>query len=457
MKYTFRKFGTLLCLTTLCLFLLSACRQKTPEPTPPVPTATPIAQAESPVPATPPNQPAITSQTPSSGSPPAVTRIPNPSPTSEESAEDTGTLVVWHSWSGADGDALNQILANFRQANPDLPVETLFVAYNDLPQSYADAVVAGGGPDIILAPNWWLNSMVEANVVLPLDDLVPAQEIENYWSPAIANLRVNGRLYGLPTNFELVSLYYNRSLIAPERLPQTTDDLLALAQEDPQLGTGFYAVLYHLYWGIPAYGGQLFDDTGRVVLDQNSGAADFLRWLRTADQTPGIFVDLDYGMLIDRFKKGEYAFFVDGPWSTAELREALGDDLGITLLPAGPAGPARPWLSADGVFLNPNNSPSKQQVALQFARYITGAESGSILAQTANRLPAHVQADSGDDPIRQGFIRQAAAALPEPHNPAMEQVWGYAGDMILKVINGVSEPGEAVVEATTLINEANDR
>ncbi len=452
-----RRIRPALLLTLLLLLALAsaACGQEaTPEPTSP-----PATGDEQPAPAQIVQEPQVTVQVSQPTAPatpaqdgPTATQTLAPSPTPSQ-----GRIVIWHSWAGADGDALAQILARAQDALPNLTVETLFVAYDDLLQSYADAVAAGGGPDILLAPSWWLQEMADAQLLQPLDPaLTPALQ-NDYWPAAVENLTYQGELYGLPTSIELVSLFYNRGLVGPDQLPTTTEELLALAQADPGLGSGLYANFYHLYWGIPAYGGRLFDESGRVVLDQDPGAAQFLAWLKALNDTPGSYVDFDYGRLLDRFKKGEVAFFVDGPWALAELREVLGEDLGVTLLPGGPAGPARPWLSADGAFFNPNSSPQAQAWALEFARFLTNQENSSLLARTANRLPAHVQADLGEDPLRQGFLRQAQDALPEPHRPEMANLWGYAGDMILKVVNGVLEPQEAVAEATTLINEANGK
>ena len=197
----------------------------------------------------------------------------------------------------------------------------------------------------------------------------------------------------------------------------------------------------------------MFDGEGKVVLDRTPGTALFLDWLLRISQTPGSFVSSDYGMLIDRFKKGEFAFFVDGPWSSAELRQALGDNLGVAPLPAGPSGPARPWLSGDGVFLNPAVDATQQQLALRLARHIASSASGTILAQTAGRLPAHRDAQISD-PLLQGFVAQAETALSEPHRAQMSQVWGYAGDMLVKVIDGGMLPDVAVSETSALLNDA---
>ena len=429
----------------LMLFILAGCQEETPTPVLPTPTAAAL---------TLPGEPAVVVATGTAAPLPPPTETTTPEPTPEIISEITsGTVTLWHSWARQDGDALAQILENFAAANPEIRVQTLFVAYNDLPQAYADAVAAGGGPDLILAPAWWLRELVEADALLPLSNRLEPSERQQWMGAALDNLSIDGTLYGLPTNYELVGLYYNRSLVEEADLPATTDDLLALAAANPAQGAGLYLNFYHLYWGIPAYGSQLFDDSGRVILDRIPGTAQFLDWLLQMSQTPGTFVDSDYGMLLDRFKKGEFAFFVDGPWSGAELRQALGDNLGVASLPAGPSGRAQPWLSGDGVFLNPVVDAGQQQLALRLARHIASGESGTILAGTAGRLPASREAQI-NDPLLLGFVSQAETALPEPHQTQMSLVWGYAGDMLVKVIDGGMLPAAAVTETTALLNDA---
>lgn len=429
------------------LLLLAACQEQTPTPTPtpPAPTAPP---AQAAAPAAAPGEPAVVVATATPVGAPTATPTPTPEITG-------GTVTLWHSWARADGDALAQILNAYVGANPNVNVQTLYVAYNDLPQAYADAVAAGGGPDLLLAPAWWLGELADAGALLPLSDRLEPGESDQWMTAALDNLSLDGTRYGLPTSYELVGLYYNRALVAEEELPTTSDELLALAEANPTAGAGLYLNFYHLYWGIPAYGGQLFDADGAIVLDRTPGAAQFLAWLKRMDETPGTFVSLDYGMLLDRFKKGEYAFFVDGLWSRGELVQALGDNLGVALLPSGPAGPARPWLSSDGVFLNPAVDPAQQRLALDLARHIAGGASASVLVQTAGRLPAHRDAQISD-PLLAAFAAQAATAQAEPHREQMSQVWGYTGDMLVKVIDGGMLPDAAVAETAVLLNDALD-
>ncbi len=389
--------------------------------------------------------------------PTAVAFADTPADSQASTAVLVGTVSLWHSWAGKDGDALSAIVERFHRSSPNIQVETEFVDYGDLARAYTEAVKNGDGPDLILGPNWWIREMAASKVLLPIENRIKAQERAQFIPASIDNLIWEGALYGLPTDYELVALYYNRRLLGENNLPRTVDRLIQLAGESPLQGAGIYASFYHLAWGIAAYGGELFDEDGRVVLEQTPGTAEFLTWLQRADSTPGIFVSLDYGMLMDRFKKEEYALFIDGPWSIGELRQRFGKDLGVTTLPAGSSGPARPWLSADGVFLNPTTTIEQQDLALTFARHLTNAESASTVARIAGRLPAHREADLNGDPLLAGFAEQAASAISQSHYAELDEVWGYANDMITQVLRGTASPEEAVLEASTLINEANGK
>lgn len=424
-----------LTLVLLLALLLAACEDEE--------TPTPVAPAD---------QPAGQAAAGESAQGAQAVVAPTPTPFLPQ-----GELVLWHSWAGPDADALTQILTRLKEEAPLLAVDTLFVGPNDLPQAYADAVAAGGAPDVAVTQNWWVNDMVAAGAVRPLNDLLQPGQTDEFFGAALLDFLRDGTLYGLPTTFELVSLFQNDALAGGAPPPATTDALLAQAAVSPTLGVGIYANLYHLWWGFPAHGARLFDERGRVVLDANSGAADYLAWLKALDETESSFVESDYGSLLERFTAGEFAWFVDGPWATAELRAALGDSLSVVPLPAGPAGPAQPWLSADGVILNPTLDPQKALLAFYLATRLSSAESGATFAALAGRLPANQRSALPEDPVVRGFMQQAATAQPAPAFAEMEQVWGYGGDMLVKVLGGSMSAPAAVTETTALINEETGR
>jgi arabinogalactan oligomer/maltooligosaccharide transport system substrate-binding protein len=270
-------------------------------------------------------------------------------------------------------------------------------------------------------------------------------------------MRQLNSLYGLPLTCNTVALYVNRALVPAEGIPVTTDALLASAQRTTTAGIGLYANLFHLYWGFPAFGAQFLNGDGRVTLDQSVGASNYLAWLRQLNETPGSYVSDDYGMLLDRFKKGEFAYLVDGSWAQADLQNTLGDALEVAPLPAGPSGPAQPWLYCDGLFANPAITSEQQTVALTVALYMSGGDAGARMVQTGSLLPAARTVDLAAFPLLQGFATQATHATAMPTTPEMANVWSYGDDMILKALLGTAEPASIVAETTTLINEANGK
>ena len=439
-------------LAALCLLLtLAGCNNRQARSTPvasPTSAAIPENAADPAGTRAAPNATAVGAETGPGGQP----ADPAPTPVTV-----SGTLLLWHSWAGDEGDALAQVLAAVKSQYPDLQLATLFVAPDDLLASYVEAAQAGGGPDLLLAPNWQIDQLARTNTLLPLDDQLAADLTEQYWPGALDSLRVDGTLYGLPMSYQTVALLVNTNLVDATALPSTTDEWLADARSAPTHGIGLYANLFHLAWGLPAYGATLFDDTGTVILDQSGGTAAFLTWLQTVNKTQGSYVNSDYGMLLDRFKKGEFAYLVDGPWALPELSAALGDALVVVPLPAGPAAPAQPWLYSDGLFVNASIAPDQQALALTVAQAMTTGAAASALATGDTLLPAARDVDLSAQPQLDGFAKQAATALAMPTRPEMDQVWGYGGDMLVKTLTGLTPPPAIVAETSALINEANGK
>jgi arabinogalactan oligomer/maltooligosaccharide transport system substrate-binding protein len=54
-------------------------------------------------------------------------------------------------------------------------------------------------------------------------------------------------------------------------------------------------------------------------------------------------------------------------------------------------------------------------------------------------------------------MNQAANAQAMSNRSEMEQVWGYAGDMVIKVVDGNADPAATVRDTAALINEANGK
>jgi len=205
-------------------------------------------------------------------------------------------------------------------------------------------------------------------------------------------------------------------------------------------------------------GEALFDAEGRVILDEG-GFAEWLNWLQIAQDQPGIAWTTDRQEALDLFIQNEAAYLAGEKWMENELQESLGvDKLRVAPLPAGPKGEAGPFLVVIGALLNPASDPEERALALEFARYIAGPESQTLLMKQANYIPANVNVDITDHPVIDGFMEQARTAIVIPNDRVDQILFMYYSDYDIyqEVLVGGQEPAEAVDIFTKLVNETHN-
>jgi arabinogalactan oligomer/maltooligosaccharide transport system substrate-binding protein len=246
---------------------------------------------------------------------------------------------------------------------------------------------------------------------------------------------------------QAVALYYNRSLVSAP--PTTTNALLDLVKQGQGLDIPD-SPAYFAYGFWSAFGGQLMDENGRCIADQGGFdlAAQYLLDLQDA----GANVRAEYGEAGDRFRSGETAMVINGPWALTDYRDALGENLGVVLLPSGPAGPARPLAGVSAFFVNAHSHNTENAVKL--ALYLTSQDSAQIFTDQASHVPVRDDVSISDSKIVT-FSLAGTLGAPFPPNAQMSGYWGPFGDLFNDVLDGGMPPDEAVLRACEAMNEAN--
>jgi arabinogalactan oligomer / maltooligosaccharide transport system substrate-binding protein len=365
-------------------------------------------------------------------------------------------LVVWHAYRGAEKAAFEKVVAAYN-ARPAAAakVTTLAVPYDAFADKISAAVPRGKGPDVFIYAQDRLGGWIEAgNTVEPIDFYVDDAIRSRFIPTTVEALTYRGSLYGLPLNYKVVTLIYNKKLVpAP---PKTTAELAALGKKLTNRAAGTFGLAYpytDFYYDsalFNGFAGGVFDAKGQPILDarENVQAMELLvRWVKKDGFLPG---EPSTALVTSLFNERKAAMVFSGPWFLGEV--AQGIDVGLAPLPAiTEAGgkPMRPWMTVEGVFVA---APSaSKDAAFDFVKYVTDVEAARTLALEGRQSPAakEVYRDPkvSSDALLAGFRKQVEVAVPMPNVPEMTMVWSPATTAMNGIARGTASPQEALARA----------
>lgn len=408
--------------------------------------------AQCPPPASPtavPTKPVVQPTSAPTAVPPTVPPVPTKVPTVE--------IFLWHGWDPAENEVLVELVNGYIKKYPNVRLITLYTVFDQLKNKFQTAAATGGGPTILIGPHDWLGDLVGAELIRPLDDIAPTDLVSQMNKASLGAVTYDGKLYAMPESNKCVALFYNKDLMKGMEPPKTTDEMLTMAADlapEGGYGLGWNKGFYHSFGYFGAFGATLFDDDYKCILDQGTGTVDFLNFMKTLNETNGVTTEGDMGSL---FKESKVAMINDGIWALGDYRNALGaDKVGVALLPMA-TNPAQPFMTVESIYISANATDDEAVAAMAFIAHVLDAEQGKLFVERAGRVPANTSVDTSVDPEVGAFAKQSETGIPIPAVPEMGAVWGPAGDMINKVLEGKLTPEEAVTEAVGLINGANKK
>lgn len=93
-------------------------------------------------------------------------------------------------------DELNKTVADFEAKNPNIKVETEVLSWAEGPQKFDIALNSGNPPDLYF--HSVDGKFASTGLELPLESYVPQEVLSDYVPKALDNMKVQGKLYGLP-------------------------------------------------------------------------------------------------------------------------------------------------------------------------------------------------------------------------------------------------------------------
>ena len=363
-------------------------------------------------------------------------------------------IVVWHAYRGEEKEAFEKVVAAFNQASTakGIKATTLAVPFDAFADKISAAVPRGKGPDVFIYAQDRLGGWIEAgNTVEPLDFFLDAATKGRFLPTTMEAMTYGGSTYGLPLNFKVITMIYNKKLVTTP--PKTSAELVATAKKLTNRPAGKFGLAYSFadfYYHaalMNGFGGRVFGPGNKPVLNnpENIRSLDLLmKWFDSDRILPA---EPSTALITSLFNGGKAAIVFSGPWFLGEIASSV--SYGLAPLPnlveAG-GKPMRPWMTVEGVLIA---APSKnKEAAYDFAKFLTDVPSAKIMALEGRQTPANqgVYADPkvAADPVLAAFRKQVEVAVPMPNVPEMTMVWSPATTAMNTITKKAATPRAAM-------------
>lgn len=385
-----------------------------------------------------------------------------------DSAGGPEPVVMWGSWSGEQVAQLEQQAAAFNASQDRYEVS--YVTQELVEEKLLTALAGGEVPDVVLWDRYQTSLYAPKGALAPIDDFVASDDVDldAFYQPALGEMRVDDKLYGLPLLVDNRSLIYNQTQLteAGVAVPTNWDELktaaVALTQRSGSTldRAGFDLGDPGLFnmWLAQAGGKLLNADETKTAFNSAEGIEVLDFWKQLMDA--GVF-EQGFGDGANPFAEGTLSMKLDGPWALTSLDAVDGLDYGVAQPPTGPTGDTGAYMGGFGLVIPEGAKHSEG--AWEFIKWwTTQPENGVDFGRISGWIPANIEAANDpfftEDAHYAAFIETLDYAQVRPSVegfsdvegkalvPALEQF--MAGELTAEqALAQAQEQGDAILEA----------
>jgi len=378
-------------------------------------------------------------------------------------AQGGGDLVVWHAYRGAEKAAFEKVVAMFEKtpAAKGVKVSTLAIPYDAYADKISAAVPRGKGPDLFIYAQDRLGGWIEAGkTVEPIDFFVDAPVKDRLLPGMLDAMTYKGGVWGLPINYKMTTLIYNKDLVKTP--PKTTDEMVKLAKSLTNAQSGRYGLAYwytNFYFHsalMNAFGGAVFDKSGRLVVNSPQTVASLNQMMSWYKKDAILPPEPSEALIASMFNEGKAAMIINGPWFVGDIDKKINFALAPLPVVSAVNKPMRPWMTIEGAYVAA--SSTRKEAAYELAKYLTSEEAGLVLALEGRQLhtnkAVYANPKVAGDPVLKAFRDQLDNAEPMPNRPEMTMVWSPATTAMNKIVKGNATVEAALKEAADAMQDS---
>ncbi len=361
---------------------------------------------------------------------------------------DRARIRLWHTFNPTETAALNATLA--ARSGAEMPVESTLLPFARAQTILREELTAGRRcPDLARIDSTWLPRLVRAGV---LRRAPTSSALDRHWLPeAIELATYAGVRYAVPQSLDGLAIIYRPAAVQRPGVAWPPADLEGLLRSARALsGPGRFGLGMRVdgYWFVAflrAWGVNLPDARGGIETIDSPVAHRALRRFAALFGPGGISPPpAPSGREADdearRFRAGELAALVNGPWALPALQ---GDQpIAVAPFPPGPNGRAAAPRGGQ-LFIVPTCA-ERPDAAWRLAAALTAPAVQADWARRFGVVPTSREALAAAGDLARQFYAALKAARPLPRDPMTAELFDDLNPAIAAVVAGDATAEEAL-------------
>ena len=312
-------------------------------------------------------------------------------------------LTFWHHTYPPARDFIEKKAAEFTKQHPDITINLHDDPHGDYEVKLLAAIAAGNPPDIVNVLDYLFPLYAGRNILAEVDNAafgVDSVEALNalYQPQALSGLTINGKVYGVPEEFNTLALFINKAhfeeagLDAEADAPKTWDELFAIAEkltaeDGSRLGFNWVWNLdpywyAQQYWPIlQQYGCDVIGEDGKAAINSEACVAAFTdTWKVLIDKNIGgpSMATVNPVNALQDFSEGRQSMAIAGIWAPPLYSDEVKDQYVVAPLPQ--LEPENPATLLNSYALAVTAASKHQKEAFEFLNFLTSDSDGYLEA-----------------------------------------------------------------------------
>lgn len=391
-----------------------------------------------------------------------------PAANSEESKTETPAevtdvaLKVWCAQNQVDTGIMEEQQTAFAAAHPEWNITwtTEIVGDDNCKTELLKDVDAGA--DVFMFASDQLLEMVDAGAIAQLGGEAEKMVKEEITDSVQATVMVGDETYAIPYTHNTFFMYYDKTIMSEDDVT-SLEKIMAKETADNvynyyfESAGGWKLGAYYYGAGLNVFGPEGNDLSVGCDWNSETGVA-VTNYLIDLINNPKCAYDGEIAVseLIADHRLGVW---FDGAWNFPTYSEALGDDLGMAILPTfNPDGndyQLKSFYSSKAIGVNAHSK--NMAAAVAFATFLGNEENQILRYEKSAQVPANVAAASIDavtsDPMSAVIAKEAseASVMQPTHTTFSTRYWTYANTIPTEIRSGELNKGNVQEKLDTFV------